>query len=91
MTRWGTMKMTPEFMQELDNMEKAHNPEYKGRHTHVSVTTDGSDISREDVEAEVRKWVQARIDGKCKGMNSYPEDDRPRQTIEDFFSSLGGE
>ena len=83
------MKMTPEFMKELDDMEKASNPEYKGERTYMSVTTDGSDISREDVEAQMRKWVQARIEGKCEVMKSFPEEPRQRRTAAELIASLG--
>ena len=89
MTHWGTMKMTPEFMQEMDDLEASHNPEFEGQRSYMSVTTDGSDVSREDVEAEVRKWVQARIDGKCRVMDSFPEEPRRKRTVAEFFAEIG--
>ena len=88
MTRMGTMKMTPQFMKELDDMDEAHNPEFKGHRSYMSVTTDGSDVSREEVEAQVRKWVQARIEGKCKMMESFQEDPRPRRTAAEMIETL---
>ncbi len=88
MSKFGTMKMTPEFMKELDELEEAHNPKFQGQRSYMSVTTDGSDVSREEVEAEVRKWVQARIDGKCKVMDSFPEDDVPSMTVAEFIAGL---
>lgn len=89
MTKFGTMKMTPEFMQEMDDLEAANNPEFEGQRSYMSVTTDGSDVSREDVEAAVREWVQARIDGKCVIMDSYPEEPQRKRTMDEFLAEIG--
>ena len=80
-----TIRMTPEFMAELDREDPK-----RGLTLQMSVTTDGSDVSREEVEAQVRKWVQARKDGKCKVMNSFPEDDVPSMTVDEFLSHNAG-
>ena len=89
MTKFGTMKMTPEFMLEMDEMDAAHNPEYEGQRSYMSVTTDGGDVSREEVEAQVREWVQARIDGKCVIMKRFPEEPQRRRTVADLFAEIG--
>ena len=81
--KFGTVNMMPEFMAEMDALDPR-----RGKTLQMSVTTDGSDVSREEVEAQVGKWVQARIDGKCKVMKSFPEDDVPSMTVAEFFAGL---
>ena len=81
--KFGTMKMTPEFMAEMDTMDPK-----RGKTIQMFVMTDGSAVSREEVDAEVREWVQSRIDRKCKTMKSFPEEGRPRITADDFLAGL---
>lgn len=83
--KFGTVKMTPEFMAEMDAMAPK-----RGKTLQMSATTDGSDVSRKEVEAEVCKLVQARKDGKCKVMKSFLEEPRARRNAQELIDSLRG-